>query len=101
MFFGHLASPENDLKHYKDREGCNSPKHRPVQKTGVLFTRDFCQGINKAFQKSRVKSRSEEHTSELQSRSDLVCRLLLEKKKKQRDGGYRAARLEDRHRLDL
>src|SRR5260221_7748227 len=28
--------------------------------------------------------RSEEHTSELQSHSDLVCRLLLEKKKKQR-----------------
>src|SRR2546421_8356246 len=28
-----------------------------------------------------VKFRSEEHTSELQSRSDLVCRLLLEKKK--------------------
>src|SRR5438105_15526797 len=28
--------------------------------------------------------RSEEHTSELQSRVDLVCRLLLEKKKKQR-----------------
>src|SRR5438034_3409919 len=29
-----------------------------------------------------VDSRSEEHTSELQSHSDLVCRLLLEKKKK-------------------
>src|SRR2546428_1611826 len=29
-----------------------------------------------------LQSRSEEHTSELQSRSDLVCRLLLEKKKK-------------------
>ena len=29
-----------------------------------------------------VKDRSEEHTSELQSHSDLVCRLLLEKKKK-------------------
>src|SRR5690349_23534537 len=28
--------------------------------------------------------RSEEHTSELQSRRDLVCRLLLEKKKKQK-----------------
>src|SRR5438034_8549631 len=28
------------------------------------------------------KWRSEEHTSELQSHSDLVCRLLLEKKKK-------------------
>src|SRR2546421_12841595 len=30
----------------------------------------------------RHHARSEEHTSELQSRSDLVCRLLLEKKKK-------------------
>src|SRR5206468_8991241 len=30
----------------------------------------------------RSRRRSEEHTSELQSRSDLVCRLLLEKKKK-------------------
>src|SRR5699024_11786425 len=30
----------------------------------------------------RRASRSEEHTSELQSRFDLVCRLLLEKKKK-------------------
>src|SRR2546428_5000229 len=29
-----------------------------------------------------ANGRSEEHTSELQSRSDLVCRLLLEKKKK-------------------
>src|SRR2546421_8442084 len=29
-----------------------------------------------------IVTRSEEHTSELQSRSDLVCRLLLEKKKK-------------------
>src|SRR5260221_9786427 len=29
----------------------------------------------------RERSRSEEHTSELQSHSDLVCRLLLEKKK--------------------
>src|SRR5437660_4934223 len=30
----------------------------------------------------RQRSRSEEHTSELQSRGHLVCRLLLEKKKK-------------------
>src|SRR2546427_4048226 len=30
----------------------------------------------------RIPSRSEEHTSELQSQSNLVCRLLLEKKKK-------------------
>src|SRR5437773_3383540 len=32
----------------------------------------------------RVRVRSEEHTSELQSHHDLVCRLLLEKKKKER-----------------
>src|SRR5471032_1785445 len=32
----------------------------------------------------RVASRSEEHTSELQSHHDLVCRLLLEKKKKKK-----------------
>src|SRR5438034_8253962 len=31
----------------------------------------------------RARRRSEEHTSELQSHSDLVCRLLLEKKKRQ------------------
>src|SRR5438874_4588859 len=31
--------------------------------------------------RERAKARSEEHTSELQSRRDLVCRLLLEKKK--------------------
>src|SRR6266403_2184101 len=31
-----------------------------------------------------IRSRSEEHTSELQSRRDLVCRLLLEKKKKKK-----------------
>src|SRR5699024_12128897 len=33
------------------------------------------------FDNSACCSRSEEHTSELQSRFDLVCRLLLEKKK--------------------
>src|SRR5947207_8876347 len=45
------------------------------------------------------RNRSEEHTSELQSHSDLVCRLLLEKKKKKNvydeiaraEGNYRAA----------
>src|SRR2546427_2066826 len=35
-----------------------------------------------ALSTSRAYQRSEEHTSELQSQSNLVCRLLLEKKKK-------------------
>src|SRR2546427_6127862 len=38
-------------------------------------------GYARACARSRA-SRSEEHTSELQSQSNLVCRLLLEKKKK-------------------
>src|SRR5690349_23015647 len=37
-----------------------------------------------------VLARSEEHTSELQSRRDLVCRLLLEKKKKQKNTNEKA-----------
>src|SRR2546421_1429395 len=40
-----------------------------------------CSGVRSRKPTSSVR-RSEEHTSELQSRSDLVCRLLLEKKKK-------------------
>src|SRR5439155_5088464 len=42
--------------------------------TGIFYA----QGV-----KANVFFRSEEHTSELQSRGHLVCRLLLEKKKKQ------------------
>src|SRR6266496_5842171 len=36
----------------------------------------------------RIPVRSEEHTSELQSRRELVCRLLLEKKKRQKKKQY-------------
>src|SRR5438034_5209726 len=38
------------------------------------------EGKNAGGRKRLLKGRSEEHTSELQSHSDLVCRLLLEKK---------------------
>src|SRR5260221_9758607 len=46
----------------------------------------------------RKASRSEEHTSELQSHSDLVCRLLLEKKKKKvrRNSGRIGSKTRDR-----
>src|SRR5207249_5437531 len=43
-------------------------------------------GSGKTFTMAKV--RSEEHTSELQSRFDLVCRLLLEKKKKHKKQKY-------------
>src|SRR2546427_8556341 len=47
----------------------------------------MCPGMRKArlsadYPCQRRNPRSEEHTSELQSQSNLVCRLLLEKKKK-------------------
>src|SRR2546430_16201598 len=37
--------------------------------------------VQTVFRKNGLVKRSEEHTSELQSQSNLVCRLLLEKKK--------------------
>src|SRR5690625_6952794 len=40
---------------------------------------------------SATSKRSEEHTSELQSRGHLVCRLLLEKKKQKQDTKYSEA----------
>src|SRR5438034_8675756 len=45
-----------------------------------------CATLDRPAETERVQpQRSEEHTSELQSHSDLVCRLLLEKKKANRD----------------
>src|SRR5439155_24365092 len=52
------------------------------ESTGVLqATRWRTFGSSTARCNKRSNSRSEEHTSELQSRGQLVCRLLLEKKK--------------------
>src|SRR3989449_7226489 len=51
-------------------------------------TKNAERGTRNSEQKDEA-SRSEEHTSELQSRLHLVCRLLLEKKKKKCDGTYR------------
>src|SRR5437868_15104817 len=49
---------------------------------GVLSGRGPTSATPPAIAAGTVPLRSEEHTSELQSRFDLVCRLLLEKKKK-------------------
>src|SRR2546427_5779579 len=43
---------------------------------------DVRQRAYKIMPRDTLQTRSEEHTSELQSQSNLVCRLLLEKKKK-------------------
>src|SRR5258708_31315614 len=47
--------------------------------------RSAAQTVCRVRQRSPVVLRSEEHTSELQSPDHLVCRLLLEKKKKNQD----------------
>src|SRR5690606_22047766 len=64
----------------------------PVEATamGNLLTQIKADGELKSLGEMRdvvraSSARSEEHTSELQSRENLVCRLLLEKKKEQRD----------------
>src|SRR5947207_3487602 len=46
----------------------------------LFFLRFPCESAR--LDRDQCVARSEEHTSELQSHSDLVCRLLLEKKKK-------------------
>src|SRR2546428_9103404 len=51
--------------------------HQGVERVGQEVSADHAPRP-----RPRNAGRSEEHTSELQSRSDLVCRLLLEKKKK-------------------
>src|SRR5688572_32761395 len=55
----------------RDREAAQHGQRDTIDRAGIL-----------AWQQRRVLvGRSEEHTSELQSQSNLVCRLLLEKKK--------------------
>src|SRR2546430_3609175 len=51
--------------------------------TSALVSEPRPARIGAAFCPRYPDARSEEHTSELQSQSNLVCRLLLEKKKKQ------------------
>src|SRR5256885_3489237 len=46
-----------------------------------IFSPASLVGKSKTKAKAKTKGRSEEHTSELQSPCNLVCRLLLEKKK--------------------
>src|SRR2546427_7812366 len=72
-----------------------APAHNPtVAPTGKLphaspsvrkFARELgvpLDEVKGSGNKGRITARSEEHTSELQSQSNLVCRLLLEKKKR-------------------
>src|SRR5438874_8255841 len=67
---GESSWPPNERRRGRSLRGPRSPPAGRAPLRRVV--RAFCRG--------RLL-RSEEHTSELQSRRDLVCRLLLEKKK--------------------
>src|SRR2546430_6057344 len=62
--------------------------HDPNKRNLIYFEHHTMLGLYECLEgwqkghHKRLLSRSEEHTSELQSQSNLVCRLLLEKKKK-------------------
>src|SRR3989442_11973943 len=56
----------------------------PTNTSGFEMSTE-ARGEPSAATSSRYAERSEEHTSELQSRPHLVCRLLLEKKKKMKN----------------
>src|SRR2546427_1673839 len=59
-------------------------KHLKQARRGLLIGVGGCVGSQEGAAIVARAPRSEEHTSELQSQSNLVCRLLLEKKKKTR-----------------
>src|SRR5439155_7128318 len=54
---------------------CPRPEPSGIDPRGIFVAKTPASNL------SHVENRSEEHTSELQSRGHLVCRLLLEKKK--------------------
>src|SRR2546427_1553318 len=65
-----------------ERLRAGRPGHHPAEPASGLAIRALAR-LPRAI-------RSEEHTSELQSQSNLVCRLLLEKKKKQTESTTRS-----------
>ena len=66
---------------YTDLEESNKMDLVPFLEIDMANLKDSSINELKKFCKDNFDKRSEEHTSELQSRFDLVCRLLLEKKK--------------------
>src|SRR5690625_6875079 len=64
-----------------DGARCQEGAHSVVPRTSVDVGEVVLIGVRRARAAAGEEIRSEEHTSELQSRGHLVCRLLLEKKK--------------------
>src|SRR5690625_6615457 len=90
MMLGEDAEPEQ-VRQLNELYGFDQPL--PVQYlrwAGRALTGDFGTSIRQRAPVTELV-RSEEHTSELQSRGHLVCRLLLEKKKTTRSSSQHEA----------
>src|SRR5216683_8323100 len=68
----------------------------PTSGEGRSLLHSLCEELGRRFRNESPVPRSEEHTSELQSRSDLVCRLLLEKKKKKKIKNHDSKKKKDK-----
>src|SRR2546427_4724620 len=77
FFFNDTATTEIYTLSLHDALPISRPEPGPAHSRGVQH---FARHPDPAFHQD-ARARSEEHTSELQSQSNLVCRLLLEKKK--------------------
>src|SRR2546430_11745373 len=78
FFFNDTAPTEiSSLPLHASLPICTAPAGRRTRSTRPAPLRGPCAALRPRASASR---RSEEHTSELQSQSNLVCRLLLEKK---------------------
>src|SRR2546430_6884970 len=74
--------PRSTLFPYTTLFRSNPPRRVPTLRRRRACDRDSECPARRSSHSSSCRPRSEEHTSELQSQSNLVCRLLLEKKKK-------------------
>src|SRR5436190_17398760 len=80
--FNDTATTENSTLSLHDALPIYSAARERTIDPGSLNRRASAEITAGSFAPSQRKARSEEHTSELQSHSELVCRLLLEKKKR-------------------
>src|SRR3712207_8693375 len=69
------------LAHVLRPLGLTNVERLPVEVSPLAPEKKIADELNRPFAPGDLPLRSEEHTSELQSRQYLVCRLLLEKKK--------------------
>src|SRR3712207_8846860 len=76
------SRPSPDIKIDRIRELSRELRLRPYEGAARVAVVVDAHRMNPAAQNALLKTDRKEHTSELQSRQYLVCRLLLEKKKK-------------------